>query len=63
MSIYLRATDEMKAAATVQALLAAAQLIQHIEPIGERMRAEAVFATKYQSMKGQHRGNVQTHRR
>lgn len=63
MSIFLHVTATMKSAATVQALLAAAQLIQQIEPIGERMRAEAVFATKYQAMKGQHRGNVQTHRR
>lgn len=59
MSIYLRATDEMKAAATVQALLAAAQLIQHIEPIGERMRAEEVFAKQYHAMKGKQHGNVQ----
>ena len=53
----------LSAARSIRSLIAAAQLIQQIEPIGERMRAEAVFATKYQSMKGQHRGNVQTHRR
>lgn len=53
----------LRAARSIRSLIAAAQLIQQIEPIGERMRAEAVFATKYQAMKGQHRGNVQTHRR
>lgn len=43
----------LRAARSIRSLIAAAQLIQHIEPIGERMRAEAVFATKYQAMKGQ----------
>lgn len=42
----------INAAVSLRTLIAAGQLIQHIEPIGERMRAEAVFAKKYQTMKG-----------
>lgn len=45
----------ISAAVSERALLAAGQLIQHIEPISARMRVEAVFAKKYQAMKGKRR--------
>lgn len=48
----------LRAARSIRSLIAAAQLIQHIEPIGERMRAEEVFANQYHAMKGKQHGNV-----